>query len=148
MKEKGRGKEIKIELSNNYNTLIGTVDNKNTSVVYLRISGWASPSINDDTINYNNVIKKIDKSVRSTVYKILEENKFHKDLSIVDLDIRKSGILFNKRSFMSCEVALFQKNNHKINSEFMIEELSKIINLLIADIFEENEYFKFHKKKK
>lgn len=148
MKEKGRGKEFKLELFENFNVLIGTVDNKNTVAVYIKLSAWAEPIDNDDTINYSSVIRKLDKAVRSHTFKNIDLNNFHNELTIVDLDMRESGVVFSKRSFISCEITLFQKGNHQVNSEFMVEELTKITNKLIEDIFNKNEYFKFHFKKK
>lgn len=148
MKEKGRGKEFKLELFDNFNVLIGTVDNKNTVAVYIKLSAWAEPTIGDEEINYTSVIRKLDKAVRSHTFKNLNIDNFHNELTIVDLDLRESGIIFTKKSFISCELTLFQKGNYQINSEFMTEELTKISKDLIDNVFDKNEYFKFHQKKK
>lgn len=148
MKEIGRGKEFKLELFDNFNVLIGTVDNKNPEAVYVKLSAWAEPTDSDNDINYSSVIRKLDKAVRSHTFKNININNFDNNLSIVDLDLRESGIVFNKRSFVSCELTLFQKGNHQVNSDFMTNELSKISKKLIDDVFNQNEHFKFHLKKK
>lgn len=148
MKDKGRGKEIKLELFDNYNVLIGTVDNKKTVAVYVKLTAWAEPTDDNEAINYTSVIRKLDKAIRSHLYKTLDTENFDNELTIVDLDIRESGVAYNKRSFMSCEMTLFQTGNHQINSDFMIAELTDISEQLVREVFEPNQYFEFHKKKK
>lgn len=148
MKEKGRGKEIKLNLKNNFNVIIGTVDNKNTVAVYLKLSAWAEPTDKDDSINYSSIIRKLDKSVRSHTFKNINKDNFYHDMSIINLDLRESGVMYNKKSFISCELTLFQKGNHQINSDFMVNELTNIGQKLIEDVFDKNEYFEFHLKKK
>jgi hypothetical protein len=43
--------------------------------------------------------------------------EFDLDKTIVDLDIRESGIRFGKRSFINCEVTLFLDTNMSVTSD-------------------------------
>jgi hypothetical protein len=70
-----------------------------------------------------------------------------KDRTIVDLDIRESGIRYGKRSFMSCEVTLFLNSEMSITSEYMISKLESITNLIVKTNFENNKIFNFYNKK-
>lgn len=143
-----RGKEIKIKLSDNYKTVSGTVDNKNPKSLYLTISGWGSPNYEDENINYGKVIRNMDKEVRKILYNDLCDSEFVKNKTIVDLDMRKSGVAFGKRSFMSCEVTLYQTEPTPINTKKMINKMEKISHHLINHVFESNQYFTFHKRKR
>lgn len=143
-----RGKEMRIELPYQYNVISGTVDNKNPKSVYLQISAWGKPKDNyiDD---YDYIIKQKSKRVKRKLFEILNEEEFHKNMSIVDFNMASSGINFNKRSFMSVEVTLFKKEPFlPINSEQMVPIMENISKKLILDVFERDENFEFHKRKK
>lgn len=143
------GKEIKTNTFKNYNVVFGSVDNKKAKSVYINISSWLEPK-NDYDTNYNRSIKNLNKKIRQTLFNFLEEEKsyFLREQSIVDLDIRESGVKYGKRSFMSCEITLYSKEEIPVNDEEMINTLTKIYSLLIKKVFEVNEIFYFNKKKK
>lgn len=94
------GKEIKINKNKNYNIVFGSVNNKNPKAIYLSISAWAEP-LQKDCENYSRVIKNIHKNLKQVIYNHLtnNENDFVKENTIVDLDMRESGIRYGKRSF-------------------------------------------------
>jgi hypothetical protein len=143
-----RGKEMKIELPYQYNVISGTVDNKNPKSVYLQISAWGKPK--DGYIDdYDSIIKQKSKRVKKKLFEILNEKEFYKNMSIVDFNMASSGINFDKRSFMSVEVTLFKKEPFlPINSEQMVPIMEDISKKLILDVFERDENFEFHKRKK
>lgn len=144
------GKELKVDNFKNYNVVYGTVNNKNPKALYINISSWAEPLIND-TLNYNRVIKDFDKAVRQSIYNFLEkqeETPFSRKSTIVDFDIRKSGVKFGKRSFLSCEITLFMHDEFSINSEFLRPKIDSLINHILCKTFDSNKLFRFHKKKR
>jgi hypothetical protein len=97
------------------------------------------------------MIKNIDKKVKQELYFLFNYNKsfnFINERTIVDLDIRESGIRFGKRSFMNCEITLFSNVETPVNSEHMKNVLTDVSNNIIKKVFENNETFTFHKKKK
>lgn len=144
------GKEIKNNTFKKYNVTFGSVDNKNAKSVYINLSSWIQPKENNENVNYNRCIKNINKKIRQTVYNLLrsENTPFLKNLTIIDLDIRESGIKYGKRSFMSCEITLYTSEEIPINDEYMKEMLATIYSSVIKNVFENNEIFNFHKKKK
>ena len=104
------GKQIKMESYKNYNITYGCVDNKNPKSVFINITAWVEP-LSEEEEDYSKIIKSLNKKIRQSVYNFLSKNhttSFIKDKTIIDLDLRESGIKFGKRSFMSCEVTLFQ----------------------------------------
>lgn len=144
------GKEIKTSAFKEYNVSFGSVDNKNAKSVYINISSWIKPKENDDSINYNRCIKNMNKRIRQTVYNLLDsiETYFLKEQTIVDLDIRESGIKYGKRSFMSCELTLYSNNEIPVNDDYMKDTLNQIYSSVIKNVFETNNTFDFYKKKK
>lgn len=143
-----KGKELKLDIFKNYNVVYGTVDNKNLKAIYISISSWSEPQIDDD-INYNRAIKDLDKAVRQNIYNQLTKESwgpFLRELTIVDFDIRKSGIKFGKRSFLSCEITLFTKDLSNIG--ILKPKADDIVKQIIDKILETNKVFKFHKKKR
>ena len=144
------GKEIKVAKHKNYNISFGSINNKHSKAVYINISTWAEP-IDENVISYNRVIKDINKKIKQSLYNSFDnefETQILKDRTIVDLDIRESGIKFGKRSFMNSEITLFIDSEIPVNSEYMKEKVDDVISMVIDSIFEENKTFKFHKKKK
>jgi hypothetical protein len=143
------GKEIKTTKFKNFNVTFGSVNNKNPKAIYVNISAWVSP-IDDNTTNFNQVIRSLNKRIRQSLYNsFIYENDcvFDKDRTIVDLDIRESGIRYGKRSFMNCEVTLFLHSEIPVTSEFMKDTLSKLTDMVIKTNFDSNKTFNFYKKK-
>ena len=62
--------------------------------------------------------------------------------------MRSSGITKTKRSYMSCEITLFQKDRIPVNNPMTISEGNRLVNNLIDDCFECNNHFRFYKTKK
>lgn len=141
-----RGKEIKLNLPYNYNIISGTVDNKNPESIYIQISAWGKPK-NKEEENFDSIIKNKSKKIKRKLFEVLDYNHFSRN-AIVDFNMASSGVSFNKRSFMSVELTLFQKKPLPVNSEELLPTLNKISEEIITDVFEKDEDFKFYRKKK
>ena len=72
---------------------------------------------------------------------------FDGNRTIVDLDIRESGIRYGKRSFISCEITLFLHNELSVTSDYMKDKIESVTNNLLKTNFENNKTFNFNKKK-
>lgn len=142
------GKEIKLDLLENYKTKIGTVNIKESKSLYLNFTAWGEIVEVDKEKNYNTFLSGVRKKIKQNLNTNLDKNLFFTDRYIVDLDMRTSGFNITKRSFMSCEITLFQKKNLHINQPIIVENSKNIINNVINDCFENNGIFKFHKSKK
>lgn len=143
------GKEVKVSNFKNYSIVYGSVDNKHSKAVYINISAWAEPQ-DKELISYSRVIKDINKKVRQTLFNIFDtktEIEIKKNNTIVDLDIRESGIRYGKRSFTNCEITLFLNSEIPVNSENMKDKLNFVTEKIINSCFDNNKTFKFHKKK-
>jgi len=142
-----RGKEITLDINSNYKIKIGTVDNKNTKSIYINLSAWGKLNNEDDSINYDGVINKLRKQIKHNINSNLNSEDFHQNKYIVDLDMRSSGISIQKRSFMSCEITLYQKNNISVNKPKIINYATSIARNVIIDCLDKQNYFTFYKTK-
>jgi hypothetical protein len=145
-----KGKELKLDTFKNYNIVYGSVNNKNPKALYIQITGWVDPK-QDDKPKYNRIIRELDKRVRQTIYNTLTSNittPFLKERTIIDFDIRESGVKYGKRSFMNCEITLYLKDETPINSDNIKLALDYLIDIIITSVFERCRHFEFYKKKK
>lgn len=143
------GKELKINNFKNYNVVFGSVNNKHPKAVYINISAWAEPRHKYE-INYVRAIRDVNKKVKQTLFDVFDSTvitEFKKNRTIVDLDIRESGIRYGKRSFMNCEITLFLNTEIPLNSDRMKVMLDEVVALIIESTFENSRTFNFHKKK-
>lgn len=141
------GKKIKNKNFKNLKVVTGTIDNKNPKSVYFNISGWALP-INDDDINYKRLFNDIEKKIKSLIFNNLDTSIFHSNKFIVDFDMRESGIRVGTKSYINCDVTLFQKHLFKIQNKKIQESLEGIIQIINDKIFISSKYFLFTKNKK
>jgi hypothetical protein len=142
-----KGKQMKLEMFDNYNVNLGTVDNKNPKALYVTVSAWGKP-INLDDDNYTVAIKKLNKDIKKKVYEALPKNLFDGNRTIVDFEIKESGISNERRSYMNCEITLYKLNNFKIQSNLINDAVKSVTTKVITEVFDLNPYFTFHKTKK
>ena len=144
-----KGKEIKMgKAYNDYKVISGTVDSKNPTSVYINISAWGEPT-NEDTEQYVTVISSLKKELKKYIHNNLPLS-FNRVRTIIDLDMRESGIAFGKRSFMSCEITLYQRTltgTKLLRSTELKRVMGDITDRVVEDVFDKYEHFKFHKKK-
>lgn len=141
------GKEIKSSIFKDFNVIFGSVNNKNPKSVYLNVSAWSQPKEDCDG-NYNRAIRNLTKKIKQTLFNYSSNLKFNKEMTIVDLDFRESGIRKGKRSFMSCEVTFYLNVEMPVNSEEMKTNLNNVAQELINKVFEQCDTFEFYKRKR
>ena len=142
-----RGKEFTLDVNTNYKVKLGTVDNKNPKSIYINLSAWGELIKEEEELNYESVIDKLRNRIKQNINKTIIGEDFHKGRYIVDLDMRSSGISKHKRSFMSCEITLFQKNNIPVNQPYIIDAASGIANTVISECLNKQPHFTFYKTK-
>ena len=142
------GKEIKLDLLENYKTKIGTVNNKESKSLYINFCAWGELKEEGENFNYDFFLSNIRKKIKQKISNTVNKELFHENKYIVDLDMRTSGLNINKRSFMSCEITLYQKKHLPINKINIVENSKKIIYDVVNECLENNPVFTFHKSKK
>ena len=141
------GKKVQAKNFNKFKVHFGTMDRRTNDTLYVSISSWVKPKINTN-IDYDKILRKLNKKIKDYLYDNLNENYFNNKFIIVDLDLRTSGIKFDKKSFMNCEFTLYKNTSDSVDSEEIIDEINQLVESLTSQVLEKNEYFSFTKVKK
>lgn len=142
------GKELKLDLLQNFKTKIGTVNNKESKSIYINLSAWGELNDHNEELNYDTIISALRKKIKQNLNSIINKEFFYDDRYIVDLDMRTSGFNPNKRSFMSCEITLYQKKYLPINQTNILESSKDVIFNVVNNCLHNNNHFTFYKSKK
>jgi hypothetical protein len=87
-------------------------------------------------------VGNLNREIKHSVFNSIDSNLF-KETSIVDLDLRTSGILHGKKSFFNLEVNLYTNQEMDFKSSEIKESIKKIIKNIVRDNVIENKYFDF-----
>ena len=139
------GKKIRLRLFNDLKIFYGTIDYIELKSIYINIQSWVSHK--DDYNNWRKIVCTQSRDIKHTILDANDLNLFHKS-TIVDLDIRHSGISLDKKSFMNLEITLFVKDGVLFKSQEMKDAVRKIIKEIYNKNISKNKYFDFFITKK
>jgi hypothetical protein len=140
-----KGKSVKLNLYNPIKSVYGTVDSKDLKSVYINIQSWVTPKY--DTDNWHRVVCNLSREIRHSVYNSID-TKIFQERSIVDLDLRTSGISEGKKSFFNLEVNLYTTSEIDFKCPEIKESVKSIVKSIFKNNIKENEYFDFSISKK
>lgn len=140
-----KGKSVKLNLFNPIKSVYGTVDSKNLKSVYINIQSWVTPT--DDYENWNRIVSNLGREIKHTVFDSINK-KIFQEKSIVDLDLRTSGISHGKKSFFNLEINLYTV----CDMDFKCNEIKDSVKTIVREIYRNNifhnKYFEFSSSKK
>jgi hypothetical protein len=134
------GKKIRLRLFNDLKVFYGTIDYIELKSIYINIQSWVQPK--DDYTNWKKIVCTQSRDIKHTILDVNDLNLFHKS-TIVDLDIRHSGLSLDKKSFMNLEITLFAKVGVDFKSNELKESDRKIIKEIYNKNISKNKYFDF-----
>jgi hypothetical protein len=139
------GKKLNLPLDERFKISYGTVNIKNPISIYLQMSTWIKP--NEEYEDYENLIKKLTKNYKQLLADSLKNSIFNDRKWIVDLDLRSSGMVKDKKSFMSVDTVLFY---HEPQDPFWDEIVLFVKNKCeeLLKIFTENNEIECYPNKK
>lgn len=140
-----KGKSVKLNLFTPIKSMYGTVDSKNLKSIFINIQSWVTPI--KETENWVRVVGNLNRQIKHSVFNSNNSNIFL-EKTIIDLDLRVSGISTGKKSFFNLEVNLFTNEDLDFKSEKLKMEIKKIIKSIYQNNIEKNNYFQFSKSKK
>jgi hypothetical protein len=140
-----KGKSVKLNLYNPIKSVYGTVDSKNLKSVYINIQSWVTPK--DEYDNWNRVVSNLSREIKHSVYESININLFQ-NKSIVDLDLRTSGISYGKKSFFNLEINLYTTNELDFKSIEIKDSVKNIVQSIYDNNITTNKYFEFSTTKK
>ena len=124
-----------------FNIKLGTVNKNNPEVIYFEVRTFISPLEESD--NYSQVFAYLKKEFSKRVGKSLKVNTHFSDKYILDFQIANSGIRLNKKSYLSFQLFLRQKDLvikelkeiKKVAEPFLTELLNNFKNDIISNNF-------------
>jgi len=140
-----KGKSVKLTGYKSFKVSYGTVDYKNLKSIYLNIQSWAEPI--EFLENAERAINYLIKKIKLTISEFISDKFFEKNF-ICDMDLRSSGVMIGKKSFMNLECFFYTKSNFDFKSNEIKSEIKKIANKIISENFTSNKYFNFTISKK
>lgn len=140
-----KGKSVRLNLSEKLKSTYGTVDSKNLKSIYINIQSWVCPKLELD--NWNRVVCNLSRELKHTVFDSIDTKIFKKN-SIVDLDLRTSGIGVGKKSFFNLEINLYLENNEDFKSFEIKNSVKKIVSDIYNTNINKNNFFEFTLTKK
>jgi hypothetical protein len=135
-----KGKSVKMNVSNTFKSVYGTVDSKNLKSLYINIQSWVSPKY--ELENWNRVVGNLGRELKHTVFDSINTKIFIKN-SIVDLDLRTSGISSGKKSFFNLEINLYLDKELDFKSSEIKDSVKSIIKNIQKYNINNNDYFDF-----
>jgi hypothetical protein len=137
-----KGKTSKIQGFKLAKVIYGTVDSVNFKSLYLNIQTWVEPKTTSE--NWTRVVLNLSRQIKHTIFENINKTIFD-DKFIVDLDLRASGLMVGKKSFLNLEITLFFKEVVlDFKSKKLKDELKKITTLIFSENFINNENFEFN----
>lgn len=140
-----KGKNVKLNLFNSIKSSYGTVDSKELKSIYINIQSWVSPK--DDYDNWNRIVGNLTREIKHSVYNKINTTFFEQN-TIVDLDLRTSGISYGKKSFFNLEINFYTKSPMDFKSTLIKEQVKSITKEIFQSNIYNNEYFQFSLSKK
>jgi len=140
-----KGKSVKLNLYNPIKSVYGTVDSKNLKSVYINIQSWVTPKKEYD--NWNRVVSNLGREIKHSVFESINQKLFQ-EKSIVDLDLRTSGISHGKTSFFNLEINLYTNSEMDFKSLEIKDSVKMIVNSIFRNNIQQNKYFEFSTSKK
>ena len=141
-----KGKTSKIQGFKTIKVIYGTTDSFELKSIYLNIQTWAEPKNEND--NWNRVVLNLSRAIKHTIFQELDKDIFTTDF-ICDLDLRSSGIIVGKKSFLNLEINLYLKEkNVDFKSTKIKDSLKELTKSIVQQNFNKNNYFKFFLTKK
>jgi hypothetical protein len=140
-----KGKTSKLNVFENAKCYYGTVDSKELKTIYIVIQSWVEPK--KEVQNWDRVTGNLKRQIQHNLLESVDLITFEKH-SIVDLDLRTSGIQMDKRSFMNLEITLFLKDkNQDFKSLILRDKIKTIVTSVYKDELYNSTYFTLSKSK-
>lgn len=135
-----KGKTSKINSFESLKVNYGTVDSKNLKSIYINIQSWVNPKIISE--NWNRIVCNLSREIKHSVYNNIDRSLFE-EKTIVDLDLRTSGIVYGKKSFLNLEINLYTTEEIDFKSYRVKESIKKMVQKINSENFKNNQYFDF-----
>ena len=141
-----KGKTSKIQGFKTTKVMYGTTDSFELKSIYLNLQTWVEPK--EELENWERIVLNLSRQIKHTIFNNINTKIFKKNF-IVDLDLRASGLIPNKKSFLNLEINLFlDEKDVDFKSNYLRDNLKDLSKKIIISNFNSNSYFTFSLTKK
>jgi hypothetical protein len=140
-----KGKTCKLNGFTKLKSTYGTVDSKTFKSLYLNIQSWVTPQRSVE--NWSRVVNILSREIKETINEFLDTSLLQPKF-ILDLDLRTSGLVVGKKSFMNLEITFFVEKNVEFKSVALRTHLQNLTSIINSVNFTKNKNFEFEKTKK
>lgn len=140
-----KGKTCKLNGFTKLKSTYGTVDSKTFKSLYLNIQSWVTPQRSVE--NWSRVVNLLSREIKETINEFLDTSLLQPKF-ILDLDLRTSGLVVGKKSFMNLEITFFVEKNVEFKSVSLRTHLQNLTSIINSVNFTKNKNFEFEKTKK
>jgi hypothetical protein len=140
-----KGKTCKLNGFTKLKSTYGTVDSKTFKSLYLNIQSWVTPQRSVE--NWSRVVNILSREIKETINEFLDTSLLQPKF-ILDLDLRTSGLVVGKKSFMNLEITFFVEKNVEFKSVTLRTHLQNLTSIINSVNFTKNKNFEFEKTKK
>lgn len=139
MKEKKErlGKKLNLREHKGVNIALGSINIIDFKTIFVEFESYIQPNEDLTVVEYQNIIKKLNKNISNHIRNNEELNKYFRKESIVIDDIKYKAVNTTKKSFFFLELTLYTK--------FWFDFTNEKFQLLIQDQAKNiiDEYFPF-----
>lgn len=145
-KKERLGKKLNLREYKGVNIALGSINIKDFKTIFIEFESYIQPNEDLTVVEYQNIIKKLNKNISNHIRNNEELNKYFRKESIVIDDIKYKAVNTTKKSFFYLEITLYVKFWFNFTNEtfqLLIQEQAKNI---IDEYFPFSE-FKFSSSK-
>lgn len=139
-------KEYSVDTNNSFNVKIGATNCKKPEVIYLLGNTYISPIDNKDA--FTEELINIKESFRSSIKCFLENSNDFDRMFVCDFDVRESGLRKGKKSFLSFEIYIKQREISTIlEAQDKLKDFIPFMTNKLSKILKDNNFESYMKKK-
>jgi hypothetical protein len=97
--------------------------------------------------NWNRIVSNLGREIKHSVFESINQKLFQ-EKSIVDLDLRTSGISHGKKSFFNLEINLYTNSELDFKSIEIKNSIKSMVKSIFKNNIQQNKYFEFSTSKK
>lgn len=127
-----------------FNITYGFLNRGANKSLFIQITSWLTVT-NENINNYSEIFDRLTKKIKQEIYN--DATYFDKNFYLVNLGVRKTGLVVGSKTYFDLEITLFSKHKPFTPSDKLDENINRTINKVIESVLTKNSNFKFNHKK-
>ena len=133
-------------IDENFKVKYGFLNRFNNKSLFINITSWVTIN-GDDSVDYVKEFDRFRKVIKQHLYSSLDKEIFDNTKYLVDIDIRRNGLVANSTSYFELELTLFSSEEFFEPNEKLSDNIKQIISSISDTILLNRDDLKFSNKK-